>query len=257
MTCELSSRVISSYVVSRCVVFYNFLPFHFILFHFILSCVFLFHVLSFHFVSCHMILLLTIMSCNLLSCHAMSSSHDSVLEVNMFWYIQNTQYDKLYSPYHNFCHSAGILLSSPAEAQQWEDNTQGDTTEQRGRRWEPETAKQSQGKGGEQSETSVKVKGWGQTWDDPRSWSSHYVPSQRSSQWNSRWMNHMFTCSHVHIHASCADWWISFSNQHGPCCFVISVKHTFQQILPIACITLVHLSKNIMPSSNSGLQMLF
>ena len=121
---------------------------------------------------------------------------------------------------HCFCHSAGILLSPPAEAQHWEDNTRGDTTEQRGRRWESDIAKQSQGKAGEQSETSIKVQEWEQTREDPGRWSSHCEPSQRSSQGDSRWTNH--TCSCVHIHASCASRWIIFTIQLGDLYFVIS-----------------------------------
>lgn len=126
------------------------------------------------------------------------------------------------SSQHWFCHSAGILLSPPAEAQHWEDNTRDDTTEQRGRRWESDIAKQSQGKAREQSETSIKVQEWEQTWEDPGRWSFHCEPSQRSSQGNSRWTNH--TCSCVHIHASCADWWIIFTVQHGHLYFMICVK---------------------------------
>lgn len=62
-----------------------------------------------------------------------------------------------YNCTHDVSHSAGILLSPPAEAQQWEDNAQGDTTEQRGERRELDIAKQSEGKAGEESKTSLSI----------------------------------------------------------------------------------------------------
>ncbi|KAM7392107.1 hypothetical protein PAMP_022742 [Pampus punctatissimus] len=58
---------------------------------------------------------------------------------------------------HTFQMSAGVLLPPPAEAHQWEVDTQGDTTEQRGRRWDAQTVEQGQGKAGDRSRTGFKV----------------------------------------------------------------------------------------------------
>lgn len=99
---------------------------------------------------------------------------------------------------HYCCPSAGTVLSPAAEALQWEDSTQGDSTEQRGSRWEPATAEPPHREAGEQSKSSIKARGRKQTWSDPRRWSSLCASSQRWSQWSSRWMNHI--CSDVSIH---------------------------------------------------------
>lgn len=148
--------------------------------------------------SCHFVLFPTTSCGNLLSFHLhmfmLSVLPLLVLELKI--YIKYTKQSILHSWYHYSCNSAGALLSPSAEAQQWKGDAKGDTTEQRGRRGEPDATKQTQGKAAEQSKTSTEDQYWEQTWES-RGWSSHCVSSQRSSQSNSRWINH--TCLHIHI----------------------------------------------------------
>lgn len=103
------------------------------------------------------------------------------------------------------CHSAGILLSPPAEAQQWDEFAKDDGTEQKGGEWECVTCKHTQGKTGDQRETGFKVHSWEQTWEQSRGWSSHCVPSHRPSHRSHRWMSHIHSCDHIYVSLTVTD----------------------------------------------------